>query len=169
MTQMPDPTTFVPDASNGRLLRDAFGRFATGVTVVTCGSEDGPIAIAANSFSSVSMDPPLVLWSPSRDSRRFPYFEAAGRYAIHVLSADQAELCGAVAKNAYALKDFAHTLCPEGVPLLDGTLARFECRQRAVYDGGDHAIILGEVLQASLQDGDALAFYAGKMGQIAQT
>jgi flavin reductase (DIM6/NTAB) family NADH-FMN oxidoreductase RutF len=169
MSQMPDPLTFVPEASNSRLLRDAFGRFATGVTVVTCGSDVGPIAITANSFSSVSMEPPLVLWSPSRASRRFPYFEAARNYAIHVLSVEQSALCDAVSKNAYALTDFAHTVNSDGVPLLDGALARFVCHQRAVYDGGDHAIILGEVKQASFQDGTALAFYAGKMGQIAQS
>ncbi|MGB0438908.1 MAG: flavin reductase family protein [Paracoccaceae bacterium] len=161
-------TEFIPGPDTARLLRDAFGRFATGVTVVTCGSEDGPVGITANSFSSVSMDPPLVLWSPSRASRRFPYFEAAGHYAIHVLSAEQADLCVTLSKNAYALAEIAHTLSDDGVPLLEGALARFECRQRALYDGGDHVIVLGQVMRAELRDGDALAFYAGKMGQIAQ-
>ena len=97
-------TSFTPDAENTRLLRDAFGRFATGVTVVTAMSEDGPVGITANSFTSVSLDPPMVLWSPSKTSRRFPYFDKATHYAIHVLAAEQETLCWGFAKDAFALK-----------------------------------------------------------------
>lgn len=162
-------TSFQPDAENTRLLRDAFGRFATGVTVVTAMSKDGPVGITANSFSSVSLDPPMVLWSPSKTSRRFPYFDEADHYAIHILAADQDALCWGFAKDAFALQNIKHDLNAEGVPIIEKTLARFECKRAAGFEGGDHKIILGEVLRAEMREGDALAFYAGKYGQFAQT
>lgn len=158
---------FVPDADNTRLLRDAFGRFATGVTIVTAASENGVAAITANSFSSVSLSPPLVLWSPDKTSRRFTYFEAATHYAVHVLSTDQNDLCWAVAKDVYALNDRGLVKNAEGVPVLDGCLARFECTKTAVYEGGDHVIMLGQVKRAAMRDeGDPLAFYKGQMGRF---
>lgn len=170
---MPDgaidmPVTFSPEAGNARQLRDAFGRFATGVTVVTAPSIDGPVGIVVNSFSSVSLDPALVLWSPAKTSRRFRYFEAAEHYAIHVLSVDQAELCQGFSKNAHGFDAFSHQLNAHGVPLIEDCLARFECTKTAAYDGGDHMIVVGRVDQAEMRDGDALTFYAGKFGQAAQ-
>ena len=162
------PVSFSPDPDNTRLLRDAFGRFATGITIVTAPSDDGPVGIVANSFSSVSLEPPLVLWAPGKNSRRFPYFEKAERYAIHVLGSEQAELCTAFSNDAFALKDLAHGVNVAGVPLLKDCLARFECTRVASYDGGDHVIVLGEVNQAEMREGDALAFFAGKFGEFAQ-
>lgn len=161
-------TTFEPATDNTRLLRDAFGRFATGVTIVTAMSEDGPVGITANSFSSVSLDPPMVLWSPSKTSRRFPYFDGAEHFAIHVLAAEQDELCWGFAKDAFALKDIPHDVNAEGVPVLRNTLARFECKQADKFEGGDHRIILGEVLRAEMREGEALAFFGGKHGKIIQ-
>jgi len=162
-------TSFAPDADNTRLLRDAFGRFTTGVTIVTTMSEDGPVGITANSFTSVSLEPPLVLWAPSKGSRRFPYFDQAEHYAIHVLAADQADLCWSFAQDAHAFKDIAHELTPEGVPVLAGALARFDCKRTGGFDGGDHRIILGEVLRAEMLDGDALAFFGGQHGTFIPT
>lgn len=161
-------TSFTPDAENTRLLRDAFGRFATGVTVVTAMSEDGPVGITANSFTSVSLDPPMVLWSPSKTSRRFPYFDNATHYAIHVLAAEQETLCWGFAKDAFALKHIEHDLNAEGVPVIPNTLARFECKQAAKFEGGDHRIILGEVIRAEMRDGEGLAFFGGKHGVFTQ-
>lgn len=92
--------TFIPHKDDTRTLRDAFGRFATSVTVVTCDSPDGPVCITANSFSSLSLDPPLVMWAGDRNSRRFPYFHKARHFSVHVLSADQAELCFGCSKDA---------------------------------------------------------------------
>lgn len=161
------PVTFEPDTDNTRLLRDAFGRFATGVTVVTTHSADGPVGITANSFSSVSLDPPLVLWMPDKGSRRFRYFEAAEHYAIHVLSHHQAEVCNGFVRNAHAFDQLPHRIDDKGVPLIENCLARFECRRFAAYEGGDHLIVLGEVMQAEMRQGDALTFFAGKLGQIA--
>ncbi|WP_269582822.1 flavin reductase family protein [Roseibium sp. Sym1] len=161
------PVTFEPDTDNTRLLRDAFGRFATGVTVVTTHSDDGPVGITANSFSSVSLDPPLVLWMPDKGSRRFRYFETAEHYAIHVLSHHQAEVCNGFVRNAHAFDRLPHRIDDNGVPLIENCLARFECKRFAAYEGGDHLIVLGEVMQAEMRQGDALTFFAGKLGQIA--
>ncbi|WP_425274925.1 flavin reductase family protein [Thioclava sediminum] len=161
------PRTFVPGPENTRLLRDAFGRFATGITIVTAASENGPVAITANSFSSVSLDPPLVIWAPDRNSRRFVHFENAEHYAIHVLAADQDDLCFATTKNAHALLDHAYHLNDHGVPLIDGCLARFECHRVACHEGGDHLLVLGQVERAVMRDdGDALAFYRGQVRRI---
>lgn len=156
-------TAFKPDRSNTRALRDAFGRFASGVTIVTAPSEDGPVGITANSFSSLSLDPPLVLWSPDAGSRRFPYFERAAHFAIHVLGAEQADLCHGFSRSAFAFDDINVSFNEHGVPLIDGCLARFECRQNAIYPGGDHKIVVGEVLNAEMRDGDSLAFFAGQL------
>lgn len=166
---MPNSTTaFVPDESNTRLLRDAFGRFATGVTIVTADTPDGVVAITANSFSSVSLTPPMVLWSPDRNSRRFPYFDAAEHYAIHVLATEQNDLCWQVAKDVYGLRSMDLAKNAEGVPVLENCLARFECTRKAVYDGGDHTIVLGTVNRAEMrEEGDALAFFKGQIGQFA--
>ena len=161
------PVTFEPDTDNTRLLRDAFGRFATGVTVVTTHSADGPVGITANSFSSVSLDPPLVLWMPDKGSRRFRYFETAEHYAIHVLSHHQAEVCNGFVRNAHAFDQLPHRIDDKGVPLIENCLARFECQRFAAYEGGDHLIVLGQVMQAEMRQGDALTFFAGKLGQIA--
>jgi flavin reductase (DIM6/NTAB) family NADH-FMN oxidoreductase RutF len=162
------PVAFAPDAENTRLLRDAFGRFATGVTVVTTMSDEGPVGITANSFSSVSLDPPLVLWAPGKTSKRFRYFETAEHYAIHVLSAEQAELCQGFARNAHSFATLNYSTNERNVPLIDNCLARFECTRVAAYEGGDHLIVLGRVEKAEMRDGNALAFYAGKLGQFAQ-
>lgn len=161
---------FVPDPSAARDLRDAFGRYATGVTVVTVASETGPVAITANSFSSLSLDPPLVLWSPDRRSRRFAHFDGAQHFAIHVLAAEQEDLCWRVARDAQGLREGEFALNPEGVPVLHDCLARFECRLWARYDGGDHQIQVGEVLRAGLRrEGDALSFFAGQMRRFGAT
>lgn len=162
-------TTFTPCDDNTRQLRDAFGQFATGVTVVTANTPDGVVGITASSFSSVSLSPPLVLWSPEKKSRRFPYFAEAEFYAIHVLAAEQEQLAWDVVKDMWALKEAPLKINCSGVPILDGCLARFDCKQTAVYEGGDHVIILGEVLQTELRtNGDGLAFFKGKMQSIHQ-
>ncbi|MEL6808163.1 MAG: flavin reductase family protein [Pseudomonadota bacterium] len=162
------PTNFTPDETSSRQLRDAFGKFATGVTVITAASADGPVAIVANSFSSVSLDPALVLWSVDRGARRFPYFDAADHYAIHVLAVEQQDLCTQVARNAHALQDVAHTVNADGVPLIDHCLARFECRRVAAHDAGDHVIVVGQVQRTQMRDGAPLTFFGGGFGTLAQ-
>ena len=167
MTQTKTTESFIPTSDNTRLLRDAFGRFATGVTIVTTMTKDGPVGITANSFSSVSLDPALVLWAPDKKSRRAVHFTAAKNYVIHVLSADQAELCWAVAKDANGLRGLDLATNAEGQPIIEGCLARFECTQSQVVDAGDHTIILGQVDRATIgDDQDALTFFKGQAGTI---
>lgn len=156
--------SFVPHKEGERALRSAFGRFATGVTIVTAASPNGPVAITANSFSSVSLTPPLVLWALGRSSRRFPYFEGAAHFAIHVLTSKQGDLCRRAGKDMHGLLAESLTINAEGVPVLHECLARFECRRHAVYDGGDHKIIVGEVLRVAMrEDGDPLGFLDGML------
>lgn len=163
------PQAFVPTTDNTRLLRDAFGQFATGVTIVTTMSDEGAVAITANSFTSVSLDPAIVLWSADTASFRFPFFRSAQHYAIHVLSASQNDLCWDVVKDATALRQLTLSENQEGVPVIDGCLARFECVQHAVHPAGDHEIILGKVLRAEMNKAEkALTFFGGKVGELAQ-
>jgi flavin reductase (DIM6/NTAB) family NADH-FMN oxidoreductase RutF len=95
-------------AFSERDLRDALGRYATGVTVVTTMTPHGPLGMTVNSFSSVSLDPPLVLWSPARKSSRFPAFEASSHFAIHILAADQRPLAEHFARNGH-FEGIAHS------------------------------------------------------------
>jgi flavin reductase (DIM6/NTAB) family NADH-FMN oxidoreductase RutF len=150
----------VPDFTQ-RQLRDALGRFATGVTVVTTMTPRGPLGITANSFASVSLAPPLVLWSPARKSRRFPAFEAASHFAIHVLSAHQQGLAERFALPGDGFAGLAFTAGHGNAPLLEGCTARFECRHAAGHDGGDHLIVVGEVLRLDQADLPPLLYHRG--------
>nr|WP_201156434.1 flavin reductase family protein [Rhodobaculum claviforme] len=158
---------FTPGPETARLLRDALGRFATGVTVVTVASDMGPVGITANSFTSVSLDPPLVLWCPARGSRRFAHFADAAHFSIHVLGADQMELSRRFASGPGTFDAIPETLSPEGVPCLPGVLARFDCALHAAHDGGDHSIVVGRVLRSALGDGAPLVFAGGGYGRFA--
>jgi flavin reductase (DIM6/NTAB) family NADH-FMN oxidoreductase RutF len=157
---------FVADTAEARALRDALGRFATGVTVVTIATRDGPMGFTANSFASVSLDPPLVLWSPARASTRFPFFAAARHFAIHVLGAEQAELSRRFVRGGTGFDGLAHQTDGHGVPILPETLARYDCEQAGTHDGGDHLIILGRVLRAEARTGQPLVFSQGTFGRF---
>ncbi|WP_210527692.1 flavin reductase family protein [Rubellimicrobium arenae] len=155
---------FAPEG-DPRGFRSALGSFATGVTVVTARDVAGqPAGITANSFASVSLDPALVLWSPARSSRRFPIFAEAETFAIHVLARDQQAVCDAFVRAQGWFDDIAWSEGPEGLPLIDGCLARFLCRREALLDGGDHAIILGRVWAVSIRQGLPLVFQGGRYG-----
>ena len=154
----------VPDAANARVFRDALGRFATGVTVVTIQGPDGPMGFTANSFSSLSLDPALVLWSPAKASQRYPFFAAARHYSIHVLGQDQADLPARFSKGGPGFDGLDWQVNAEGVPVLPGAIARFDCAQHATHDGGDHLIIVGQVLRLALEEGAPLVFANGRFG-----
>jgi flavin reductase (DIM6/NTAB) family NADH-FMN oxidoreductase RutF len=166
MNREPDMPRDTGIALDPRSLRAALGRFATGVTVVTVQTEDGPMGMTANSFASVSLEPPLVLWSPAKASSRFAHFAGARHYAIHILGAEQVDLCHRFTRGGGGFHGLPQDINPEAVPLLEGTLARFECVQQATFDGGDHLIILGKVLRATLRDGDPLLFSQGSYGRF---
>lgn len=151
-----------------RHLRDALGRFATGVTIVTTTTARGPLGITANSFSSVSLVPPLVLWAPARRSSRFPAFEAASHFAVHVLSVDQRDLAERFSRPGQGWPpDLGYARGIADVPLLDGCTARFECRHDAAHEGGDHLIVVGEVLRLTEADRPPLIFHRGRYGTLA--
>ena len=159
-------SSFVPAAGNAKELRNAFSRFATGVTIVTAMSDRGPVGMTANSFSSVSLHPPLTLWSIDRKSSRYDAFAGAWDTAIHILAHDQEDLCLAFAKQADAFSLANWREGPNGVPLIDGCLARFECRRYSKHDAGDHTILVDQVMHATLQSGDPLMFFEGQFSGL---
>lgn len=152
-----------------RELRSALGAFATGVTIICARSADGsPVGVTANSFSSVSLDPPLVLWSLGRRSLSQPVFESADFFSVHVLAAEQSALADRFAQRGvdkFAGLDWRPGL--GGAPLLSGAAARFECRRHAAYDGGDHRIYLGRVLRFESEPRPTLAFLRGAYARCA--
>jgi len=161
------PHVFVPGPETARAFRDALGQFATGVTVITTQTNNGPVGITANSFASVSLDPPLVLWSPARSAGRFAVFEGAQHFAIHVMGAAQAALATAFVRDGAAFGGLDWAAGASGAPLIEGCLARFECERHAVHDGGDHAIVVGRVLSACHLPGAPLLFVAGRFAEVA--
>ena len=146
-----------------RDFRSTLGQFATGVTVVTTRTPQGAkVGMTANSFTSVSMDPPLVLWCPSKFAPSLGDFEASTHFAINVLESSQHVLSRQFATPAE--DKFAGVDCVEGiagVPLLEGAVATFQCRTVARHEAGDHVIYVGEVEKYSRIEGDPLVFHAG--------
>jgi flavin reductase (DIM6/NTAB) family NADH-FMN oxidoreductase RutF len=158
---------FSPGADTARAFRDALGCFATGVTVVTIDGPVGPMGFTANSFSSLSMDPPLVLWSLAKAAGRFAHYAAARHFAIHVLGADQTQLIQRFHRTGTGFDGLEHDLNPQRVPLLAGAVARFECDQHATHEGGDHLIVVGRVTRVLARGGEPLVFSRGQMGRFA--
>jgi flavin reductase (DIM6/NTAB) family NADH-FMN oxidoreductase RutF len=157
--------SFIPGEDNQRQMRDALGRFGTGVAIITAlGTDEQPAAITVNSFSSVSLAPPLVLWCLDKHSSRYDNFANADHYAIHVLNAKQKDLCMDVARDPLRLNSLAPRN-QQGVPVLDDCLARFDCQQENVYEAGDHVIILGRVMLVTTSTYNVpLAFFGGRTG-----
>lgn len=131
-----------------RLFRRALGNFATGVTVMTACSPDGQhVGVTANSFNSVSLDPPLILWSIDKRSGSYPVFAAASHFAVNILAADQVSLSNRFARPSDdRFAGVPHTQGAGGAPLLEDCAARFQCERHAIHDGGDHWIMLGKVV-----------------------
>ncbi|MEM6807650.1 MAG: flavin reductase family protein [Pseudomonadota bacterium] len=151
---MPDssaqPATDAP-AVDPLALRKALGQFATGVCIVASppvADEAQPFAITVNSFASVSLDPPMVLWSVQKDSTTYALWLETRQFGISVLAADQAALCDQFAvRGNHAMTDpDAYVLSGNGSPLVRGAVATFDCRVNAIHDAGDHKLILADVL-----------------------
>ena len=148
-----------------RRFRDALGHFATGVAIVTArGSHGAPLGLTVNSFASVSLDPPLVLWSLDRASDRFQAFMRVEHFAVNILGAAHRALSQRLSRKGEGslegepLRDGAH-----GVPMLAGAIANFECRVEHRHDGGDHVIFVGRVLDfAHKAHGNPLVYYRGR-------
>jgi flavin reductase (DIM6/NTAB) family NADH-FMN oxidoreductase RutF len=155
-----------PSAENVRMFRDALGRFATGVTEITIMGPEGPLGFTANSFSSLSLDPPLVLWSLGKSSRRYAHFAAADFFSVHVLGQEQADWPRRFSRGGEGFAGLDWLLNAEGVPILPGVLARFDCRRHAIHEGGDHQIIVGQVLRLAWEEGEPLVFANGRFGSF---
>lgn len=147
-----------------RELRDALGTFATGVTIVTAWDQSAnvPVGVTASSFNSVSLDPPLVLWSVGRQALSAGVLTTNDRFAIHVLNAEQTELANRFAKSGtdkFGPTDY--TRDGDGVPVLQDFASRFDCQLEAVHEGGDHLIIIGRVISIQRGGGEPLVFHEG--------
>ncbi|MEL6789309.1 MAG: flavin reductase family protein [Pseudomonadota bacterium] len=145
-----------------RPLKDAFGRFATGITVATCRNAEGAtVAITVNSFTSVSLEPPLVLWCLETKARTYDDFMAADSYGISVLRADQRALSDRFAgypapgSTPPAMRDG-----PTGAPLLEDCIARFDCRIVDRHPAGDHVILIAEVVDFHSEPGAPLVYFS---------
>ena len=153
-----------------RAFRDALGCFATGVCIVTCCTADGtPHGVTVNSFSSVSLDPPLILFSLDRVNNSFRHFHAAQAFAVNVLSSRQEGLSRDFARQTGDRFDgVAYDPGQTGAPVLPGSLAVFECARHATYDGGDHEIFVGRVENFLCQpDDETLLYYRGRYRRVA--
>jgi len=144
--------------------RDAMGRFVTGVAIVTCpGDGKGPVGVTVNSFTSLSVEPPLLLWCLDNRSYRGEAFGTSGVFAVNVLARAQQAL--SVRFSESGQHDFSgvrYETGENGAPVLPGALAVFECALDARYDGGDHTIMVGRVTHLISRDGEPLLYYRGR-------
>lgn len=144
-------------------FRRTLGEFATGVTVITTCVDGIRYGLTSNSFASVSLDPPLVLWSIKRSSQSFLAFESCQHFSVNILAEDQISLSQRFARSGPDKFDEVTTSVGLGdAPVLEGVAATFECKRSHVYDGGDHVIILGEVESFSRFDRKPLLFAKGR-------
>jgi len=150
------------------------GTFATGVTVITMPTRSGAWAMTANSFTSLSLEPTLVLVCIDKATRTFQHIQASGVWAVNVLSAEQESI-----SRTFALKDVEeertmvdtpYHLGVTGAPIIDGCISYIDCRTWATYDGGDHTIFVGEVQDAAVQDAESapLLFFKGRYARLAE-
>jgi 3-hydroxy-9,10-secoandrosta-1,3,5(10)-triene-9,17-dione monooxygenase reductase component len=155
---------------DSREFRSALGAFATGVTIVTATAPDGSrIGVTANSFNSVSLNPPMILWSLAKTSRSLAVFEQAAYWAVHILASDQDNLSNHFAKSG--ADKFAGLDIEIGigdVPLLREYASRLQCKTAFMYEGGDHVIFVGEVLKFDRRDVAPLVFHGGKYALAAR-
>jgi flavin reductase (DIM6/NTAB) family NADH-FMN oxidoreductase RutF len=162
-----DRTGAAPPDFGADVFRSVLGQFATGVTIITTRAPGGGlVGITASSFNSVSLTPPLVLWSLSLQSGSMPVFQRNSHYVINVLAASQVDLCMRFARTkGNRFEGVPYRTTASGIPILDGALAWFECHNRSRYAEGDHVIFVGEVercaLNADAGGAPPLVFHGG--------
>src|SRR5687768_8832909 len=170
MSQRSDDHCIAHAASDARRLRSALGVFPTGIVVVTACGAGGPLGMTMNSFISVSLQPPLILFSVDRRSAGLVAWERASGYAVNVLASDQQDLSTRFARALTdKWRDVAYRSGLHGAPLLDGALACFECTRHGTFDGGDHVVFLARVERLTYANDDAqpLVFYRGRYTSLA--
>ncbi|GGM58882.1 flavin reductase [Dactylosporangium sucinum] len=151
-------------------FRQVLGHYPTGVTVITaCGDDGVPVGMAVGSFTSVSLDPPLVAFFPDKSSTTFPKIRAAGAFCVNVLAADQEHICRAMAaKGADKFAGIAWRRLPSGAPVLDGAVAWIDCELDVLHEAGDHYIAVGRVLGLDVaRPSLPLVFFQGGYGRFA--
>ncbi len=153
-------------AFTARQFRDALAQFATGVAIIAARRGDGPyVGFTANSFNSVSLEPPLVVWSLNRGAESLAAFQAAQRYAINVLAHDQVELARRFSRpHVDRFSGVAYRLGAADAPLIDGSIAWFECSHHAIHRTGDHVLFIGLVETCERRNGAGLVFHHGRYG-----
>lgn len=160
-----DPRQVYPDPMeiDQKLFREALGQFATGITVITTLDQSNqPLGFTANSFNSVSLDPPLVLWSLAKTASTYHEFIGAEKFGIHILAEDQTDLSNRFASTADNRFQNLEYQLTNGIPLLTGCLARFQCGLENIYEGGDHSIFVARVLELDMNSElDALVYHRG--------
>lgn len=153
---------------DAREFRDAMGCFTTGITVITARSQEGEnVGCTANSFSSVSLDPPLVLWAIAKNANCYDAFIEAKNFAVHVLHSGQEDMSRLFAtKDIDKFSEIKWSQGQDGTPLLNDYSVRFECTTENIFEGGDHMIIVGRVFNMDNPDAEPLGFYQGKYAKI---
>ncbi|WP_119307653.1 flavin reductase family protein [Cohaesibacter haloalkalitolerans] len=150
-------------------FRQALGRFATGIAVVTTLGKDGePLGLTVNSFNSVSLDPPLVLWSLDKSSLQLDGFKTSGFYGVSILSCEQEEtsnLFAMIAEDRFEQTGWQAR--KTGAPMIDGALVQIDCTTEQIIDAGDHVILLGRVVDIAVKDGEPLIYYGGAYRDLA--
>jgi 3-hydroxy-9,10-secoandrosta-1,3,5(10)-triene-9,17-dione monooxygenase reductase component len=144
-------------------LRRVLGHYPTGVVVVAAAGEDGPVGMTCNSFTSVSLDPPLVLVCPAKSSTSWPEIAAAGRFCVNVLGHRQRQLCERfAARGADRFAGIGWSPSPAGAPRLEGAICWLDCEQRDLIEAGDHWIVVGRVTALGVDEGATpLVFFRG--------
>jgi 3-hydroxy-9,10-secoandrosta-1,3,5(10)-triene-9,17-dione monooxygenase reductase component len=160
----PDADVLEPDAAS---FRSVLGHFATGITVITAMDGDEPVGIAANSFTSVSLDPPLVLFCAAKSSSTWPRIHRAGHFTVNVLDEHQEEISQLFAeRGADRFGRISWRIGSQG-PILDDVHAFLDCTIDAEHDAGDHIIVVGRVQKLGLTaDAGPLLFYQGRYGRL---
>jgi flavin reductase (DIM6/NTAB) family NADH-FMN oxidoreductase RutF len=149
-------------------FRQVLGHFATGVTIVTAVDDDGPTGMSVNSFTSVSLDPPLVAFCVGNRSATWPRIRESGRFCVNILGSDQEALSRAFAGPAAArFTGLGWRPSPSGAPLIDGALAWMEVTVEAVHPAGDHVMVIGRVHHLDVtHQGPPLVFFRGGYGRF---
>ncbi len=150
-------------------MRTVMGHFATGVAVITASDGTTPVGLAANSFTSVSLDPPLVLFCAAHTSSTWPAIEAAGHYCVNILAEEAEQISRVFASPGDRFAQIAWHAGVTGAPILDDALAYIDCEIQDIYEGGDHAIVVGKVIELGHREhGKPLTFYRGGYGRYDQ-
>jgi 3-hydroxy-9,10-secoandrosta-1,3,5(10)-triene-9,17-dione monooxygenase reductase component len=153
---------------NGAHFRAVLGHFTTGITIVTGMDDNEPVGLTCQSFTSLSLEPPLVSFAPARSSTSWPRFRPSGSFCVNILGDDQEELCRVFATSgADKFRGVGWHPAETGSPLLDGVLAWVDCRTQDEYPAGDHLIVVGQVIDlAASRTGRPLLFYRGGYGRF---